>query len=415
MADPVFAYISDGRLFVWDDGEAREIESTFAEQYQSRVHALKRKQAWKQEGSGARFMRGGVPLWGDDQLESIPVSFTGVAPGPKPNTILYTLSTGVVGGVFLHDLETGEERRLFHSADHRVERIATCADHSVIACTLRKRTGASVVAVMSPDGSELSEVTDGDVIDLAPTWVPVAAIREEGRRHQLVFQSAGIGRDAQGVFVAVGPSRALMLDAEFGEMQVLMESEEQDYLAPACDAQRRMYFIRRPYRDGDPTSPLTVVADAVLFPFRLLAAIFSWLSFFTMRQTGKPLLTSGSARRRSADVRRMMMMGNLAAAGEEAEREADKALRKAIRNWTLIRRAESGEEEVLARRVHGYSLVPSGGILLSDGFSISFRDENGSTRHLCDVKRLAEICAIPCRRPGRGRAFLAVDSTSGLA
>lgn len=389
-----FAYLARGRLHVWEDGEDREIESTFAEQYQSRVRALSRKQAWKHEGSGAQFMRGGVPLWGDEGLESVPVSFTGVAPGPAPRTLLYSLSTGVVGGVFRHELDTGEETRLFHSADHRLEDLATCPDHPVVACTVRKRTGASVIAVMAPDGSELSEVTDGDVIDLAPRWLPLAAIDDPDRRHQLVFQSAGIGRDGAGVFVAIGPSRVLLLDAEHGELQELVASPDHDLLSPSVDEQRRLHFIRRPYRRTAELRPLAILKDALLFPFRLLAAIAAWLSFFTMRYTGKPLFTSGSARQRSADIRRMMLTGNLANAHADAERGAERQMREAIRDWELVRRGRDGSEEVLARGVHSYALGPEGSVLLSDGFSVTLLTSDGARRKLADVPGLSTLCVL---------------------
>ncbi|MEM9068348.1 MAG: hypothetical protein AAGE52_07570 [Myxococcota bacterium] len=388
-----FAYIAKGKLHVWKDGEDREIESSFAEAYQDRVRALHRKQAWKEEGSGARFQRGGMPLWGDkDELEAVPVAFTGVAPGPSPNTLLYTLSTGVVGGVFLHDLKSGEEKRIFHSADHRIESIATAPHHAVVACTLRGRDGSSAVAVMAPDGSELSPVTDGDVIDLAPAWLPEDAASVE-ERHQLVFQSAGMGRDEQGNFVAIGPAATLLLDAEHGEMQTLLDSERSDHLQPRMNAERDLFFIRRPYVSGHAVNPFRALADVVLFPFRLLRAVVSWLSFFSMKYTGKPLVSSGSARQRSLDLRQMMMTGNLAAARADARADAEKEFRKAIRDWVLVKRTEAGEETALASRVCCFDLAPEG-VVYSDGFRVVLQQGAAHTE-LAKVRHLTQLCVVP--------------------
>lgn len=392
---PGYAFLAHGRLFVAAPGEdPREIESRFADEYKARVRKIRKKQAWKEQGAGARFMRGGA-LWGDDMdLEAVPVAFTGLAPGHAPNTLLYSVSTGVVGGVFQLDLATGEEKRLFHSADHRIEQLATSPDHEVVACTLRGKGGTSSVAVMAADGSEVFEVTDGDVIDLAPSWLPKAALKEEERRHQLVFQSAGVGRDAGGVFVAVGPASVAILDAEHGELQVLREDPKRDFLAPRMDEDRTLYCVRRPYQDVEETKPGAVVLDALLFPFRLLGAVFGWLNFFTLRYSGKPLLRAGSARSRSADLRQMMMMGNLAGARDDAEREAEKAAREAVRDWELVALREDGAEEVVAKRVRAYDLAGEGRVLFTNGVEIELRDSDGSTTTLTKKPGISELCAL---------------------
>jgi hypothetical protein len=160
MSDrPSIAFLAHGQLFVLDGDRPRTIESKFADQYRARVRSMQRKQAWKEEGAGARFMRGGASLWGDqNELESVPVAYTGVA-RRGDGKILYTLSTGVVGGLLELELATGEERRIFHAADRRIEQIATSRYHDVIACTMRGKGGISSIAVMAGDGSELFAIT----------------------------------------------------------------------------------------------------------------------------------------------------------------------------------------------------------------------------------------------------------------
>ena len=395
MSDtPRIAFLAHGELFVLDGGAPRKIESKFADQYRARVRSLQRRQAWKEEGAGARFMRGGgAALWGDDAaLESIPVAYTGVA-RRGPSTLLYTISTGVVGGLLELDLESGEEKRIFHSADKRIEQIATSRDHDVIACTVRSKGGLSAVAVMAGDGSELMPVTDGDVIDLAPSWLPEAAIRE-GRRHQLVYQSAGIGRDSAGVFVAIGPASIALLDAEAGDMQVLFESPQRDFLMPRMDARRTLYAVRRPYADVTRPSPTKAALDLLLFPLRLGMAVIAYLSFFTLRYTGRPLFTSGDARQRSADIRQMMMTGNLASARESASREAEKAAVDAVRDWELVTIAEDKTERVLARGVRAYDVLGDGRCVVTDGARIQLIDSDGNAALLHEERSITEVVAL---------------------
>lgn len=395
MSDGVrVAYVAHGELFVLDGAAPRKIESKFADQYRARVRSIQRKQAWKEDGAGARFMRGGgTALWGDDsELEAVPVACTGVARG-KGNKILYTISTGVVGGLLELDLTTGEERRVYHAADRRIEHVATSRDHDVIACTMRGKGGVSSIAVMAGDGSELLAVTDGDVIDLAPQWLPARAIRD-GRRHQLVYQSAGIGRNDAGVFVAVGPASVALLDAEAGEMQTIAEHPERDFLMPRMDEARTLYCVRHPYVDVTAPDPLRLALDVVLFPFRLARAFVAFLSFFALRYTGRPLFSSGDARKRSADIRQMMMTGNLASAQADASREAEQAAVRAVRDWELVAIAEDKSERRVRRGVRAYDLAGDGRVVVTDGRQIHLVEPDGRATLLCEDRLISEVLAL---------------------
>lgn len=382
--DFAFAYLAGGRLnFVDASGEKHALESRFVESYKERARSIKRKTAWKTEGTGARFMGGGAGgslLWGRDfDLDAVPVSFTGLARGQAPGQIVYSLSTGIVGGVFVYDTKTKDETRVFHSAEHRIEHLATSPDHGVIACALRNKDGTTSLAVMPKDGSQIQVVTEGDSIDLAPSWLPAAATKD-GARHQLVFQSAGVGRDREGHFVAVGPAHVAILDPEHGELQPVVEDDTKDHLLPKMDAERTLFYVRRDYTPPAQAgvSPFRVVLDTLLFPFRIVFALLSYLNFFTVRYTGKPLMTSGNARQRSADMRNMLMMGNLANAEQIAARAAEKEdTAPLFAGWSLCARGENGDERVVARGVRAFDLLPDGAVLITDGSKIERIDRTG--------------------------------------
>ncbi len=394
MADrPRIAFLAHGELFVLDGAAPRKIESRFADQYKERVRSMQRKHAWKEEGQSARFLRGGSALWGDDsELEAVPVAYTGIA-RRGPGKLLYAISTGVVGGLLELEIESGDERRLHHSADKRIEQIATSRDHDVIACTLRGKGGVSAIAVMSSDGTELHSVTDGDVIDLAPQWLPEAACKD-GRKHQLVYQSAGIGRNTAGVFVAIGPASITLLDAEAGQSQVVREDTKQDFLLPRMDAKRTLHCVRHAYEDATQPSFGRFLLDVALFPLRLAMAVVGYLSFFTLRYTGKPLFSSGDARRRAADIRQMMMSGNLAAAREQASRDADKAAVEAVRDWQLVTITEAREERVIAKGVRAFDLLGDGRWIVTDGAAIHLVDATGAKTLLCEDRGITEVLAL---------------------
>jgi hypothetical protein len=74
----------------------------------------------------------------------------------------------------------------------------------------------SNIAVLPMQGTDFSEVTEGDSFDRLPHWVP-------GPKRQIVFQSAGLGRDAG------GPSES-----------------GRDLLQPRQAQDGSLYFIRKP-------------------------------------------------------------------------------------------------------------------------------------------------------------------------
>lgn len=302
----------------------------------------------------------------------MPIAVNGLSPGPREGQLLYTLNTPDISGIFL--LREGDyfEQRIFHSADHRVAQVCALPGQDQIAFVLRQRDGGASLAVMTSEGKEFTEITQGDSIDEFPHWVP-------GRPGALVFQSAGIGRDARGIIAARGPYAVQQIDVTAGEMKSLAENEKFDCLAPRVSADGSLYYIRRPYETPRArTSPWQMLVDTVLFPFRLVNALFHYLNFFSMTYSGKPLKTSGNARSKEMDMRRLMLMGNYVNALEVMKHSADQETPALVpSNWELVRSASygSGPAEVLAKGVLSFDLEEGGSVLYSNGSAI-FRMED---------------------------------------
>ena len=90
---------------------------------------------------------------------------------------------------------------------------------------------------------------------------------------QAGYQSAGIGRNRQGQFLAFGPFSIQQLDADAGELSTLAEDRRYDYLAPQALPDGSLLFIRRPYSKNEVVHPVRVLQDICLFPFRLVYAV----------------------------------------------------------------------------------------------------------------------------------------------
>jgi hypothetical protein len=385
-----YAYLSQGQLHLkLGSDPVRAIDSKFGESVRQRAAQINSRNAWKTQGTGAKFMSGSL-LWGrnaDDDPTEIPIEITGISRGCKPGELFYSLSTPDIGGVFLLRDRATDELRLLHTADFRVRRLAAGFGQESLACVVQRKGGQSCIAVMRDDGTDMRDVTAGDTIDDAPHWVP-------GSPGKLVFQSSAVGRNRAGFAVTQAPFAIHKLDLEAGTVTSLAEDPKFDLLMPQLGTDGSLYYIRRPYRDpNQPPSPWRAALDLVLLPFRLLYAVFQLLNFFTVRYTGNTLTTSGNARQKHSDIRKMMVWGNLLDADKAANRADDGTPALVPKTWELVRR-KNDNDEVVAKGVVCYDLYQDGSILYSNGSGIYRADQNGSVERLAKDALIEQIVAV---------------------
>ena len=158
-------------------------------------------------------------------------------------------------------------------------------------------------------------------------------------------------------------------------MKCLAEDEKFD-LPCAADFRRWcrcITFAVRTRRRAVAPAPGRCFWTSCCFPFRLVNAIFHYLNFFSMTYSGKPLKTSGNARSKEMDMRRLMLMGNYVNALEIMKHSADQETPALVpSNWELVRSASdgSGPAEVLAKGVLSFDLEEDGSVLYSNGSAI---------------------------------------------
>jgi hypothetical protein len=386
-----YAYLSQGQLHLkLGNDPVRPIDSKFGESVRERAAQINNRNSWKTQGTGAKFMSGGL-LWGRQPGDATDfrVDITGISHGCKPGELFYSLSTDDIGGVFLLRERATDELRLLHTADFRVRRLAAGSGQDSVACVVHRKGGSSCISVMRSDGTDMHDVTQGDTIDDSPHWVP-------GSARELVFQSSAIGRNRAGFAVTQAPFAIHKLDLEAGAVTTLAEDPKFDLLTPQLSADGSLYYIRRPYRDpNQPPSPWRAALDLVLLPFRLLFAVFQFLNFFTMRYTGNTLTTTGNARQKHADIRKMMIWGNMLDADKVADRAHDGTPALVPKSWELIRRRKnSTAEEVIAKGVLSYDLYSDGTVLYSNGSAIYRLDPNGSLERLTKDSLIEQVVAV---------------------
>lgn len=386
-AVPSIAFLSEGKVFVRAAaGSVQELTSEFAESVRTRAVRIAERHAWKSNGRGARFMMGlGGTAVPDELLEgaaAVSVRVTGLSRGRSGLEVLYSMSTGPVTGLFRADGH--EERRLRHGNEVYADP-ALHPEAELVACSLRGQGALSHVAVMHADGSGLMQLTEGDAIDSAPAWVP-------GEPSKLVYQSAGLGRDQAGHFAGVGRATVQQLDVRTGQIESLADEEGFELLSPRVGADGTLWCIRRPH--GEPPVPIHRMAlDVVMLPFRLVWAVFQWLNFFTVRYTGKPLVSAGSASGRRAEMRRMLFLGNLLGAARDAG-EDDEGPSWLAGSQLVRRPAGASDFEVVARRVACFDLAQDGSVVWSNGRRIVHRTAEGQEKELWKGRFIEKVVAL---------------------
>jgi hypothetical protein len=340
-------------------------------------------------------MMRGAALWGANagDGENMRLTITGLCCGCVADELFYTLETPEVGGVFSLRDSARQEQRLLHTSDYRLSQIHALPGKDRLTCVVRHKAGNSSIAVMRSDCTELAEATQGDSVDLAPRWV----LGKEDADEKVVFQSAGIARNAQGNAVGRGPFSIQMLSLQGGEVSTLVEDPKNDLLAPQMDANGVLYYIRKPYEQPvQKVNFFRAMLDFLLFPFRLLYALFQYLNFFSARYTGKTLVSSGGAKQQEMDIRQMMIYGNMVDAAQALKGQSGESAPDLVpKSWELVRQSPDGSRTTLAKSVLSFDLCSDGSILYSNGSAVFRLESNGQSKQLQKDAFIEQVVAIP--------------------
>lgn len=384
MGLPEIAFIAGGRLHL-KQGDAPVVSCTsaFAEQVRGRHAEIHQRHSWKSEGRGARFMSG--LLWGAPERDPslLRLAITSLTRGAAPGEVLYSMDVEGRSAVCVYRAFDGSERRLLHGAPQHIRDLDSAPDGLRVACSVLHADGTSSIAVMTNEATDVRELTEGDVQDRSPSWV-------RGCESRIVYQSAGVGRDASGRPADLGPSEIHSLDTDTGALETLAADSRYDFLSPRLDADGALVCLRRPRRRRTATLGASLL-DFVLFPARLLYAVFQYLNFFTTRYTGKPLTTAGGPKREGADLRQMMVWSNLMQAEAPA---ADEPPSSVPRDWQLVRIVVGGRPEVLASGVLAFDLGRDGSLVYSTGSAIHHVSPGGERRRLLSEERIEALIAL---------------------
>jgi len=380
VMDKRYAYITQGKLFIKEPGVAapRQFESPFGKTLQVQKEETHRKRNWQKKS----MIGGMVP---PEMLEramgqepqQLAVTINSICPGENGQAY-FTLAAGNVGGYLNLDLERSLERRLFHTADFGLDHLSYSSRWNMVACTLTRPDGSFHIGVMPCEGRRPDEVTEGDSMDLAPRWVP-------GEKKALVFQSAGLARDARGFIRDRAAFMVERLELDSAEITTLAADPAYDFIAPQLAADGTLYCIRRP-RKKEAVPIWRMILGIMAIPFIFLYAIFQWCNFFSWRYTGKQLTTAGAETKRDLPPEQLSAFGEILTPAS-MPRGRHKQLAKGEvgwvpNSWQLVRRETDGKFTSLVQGVLAFDLGADGSIIYTDGTRIAVRSSEGASENL---------------------------------
>ncbi len=379
-------------MFIKDGAhEAQQIESHFGKEVVERTLRMQQRNEWKTGKQGTPF--GGSMLWGVQSANqnAAQVSISGVTHGGGASDLLFLLNTEATGGLFRYNWQERNERRLFHKERFRARDLDWHPEHQMIVGSQSFENGTANIIVMNAEGRELRQLTEGDSVDEAPSWMP-------GTERRILFQSAGVARNQQGFFRGTAPFAIHQLDLDNRAISTLLEDAKYDFLCPRADAQGNLYVIRRPYEDPNRSNYGVGqgIADFLLFPLRLLRAVFHFLNFFSLTFSQKPLTTASGPKIVAEDEKTLLLRGRMVDV-QKSLREAEKEKQAPAlvpQSWELLRRAPSGKEEALAKGVLSFDVTPDGTVIYTNGSAIFQLDERGKPQQIGTGHLIEHLIAI---------------------
>ncbi|MGE0383296.1 MAG: hypothetical protein AB7Q97_01105 [Gammaproteobacteria bacterium] len=377
------AFVAKGKVFCGGPGRpVGEVHSPHVQAVADRLERSRALHGWKE---GTTF---GVRAYGRERgaaTDAAPLQATAVQ-FVEPQRLLYFLRDASTGGLFELNLADGVERRLLHRQNLLLDDLRVDMARGRLLASQATAQGAANIVAMSLEGDDARELTGGDTVDAAPAFVP-------GKPGMVLFQSSGIARSPQGHVLALGPASIQLLDQERAELSSVVEHAHFDCLQPRVDTAGNLLYIRRPYEPGR-YRPADLLADAAMFPFRLIRAVFHYLNFFSLMYSRKPL-TSASGAPYEADLKDILLKGRRIDAHRALRRRALVGGVPSLvpASWQLVSRDERGGERVLASHVVGFDIAADGTVLFSNGNGVFAIDAGGVQVVLRD-RLVGEIAAI---------------------
>ncbi len=370
---------TDGTKICIIDGKGNRLEreSSFILNYKENAKRIASNSAWKHTGVGAQ-MRGDYKFEDLYEGENAPAYLNGISFTNKENTVVYSFTVGQSSGIYYKDFsrEKQDEMHLIHSNTQEFLSLSANKKEGTMLATIRKNGDfCHSLALFTADG-DYNVITDGDSKDENPSFSSV--------KDEILFNSAGVGRNERGEFIDYGNSVLYALNPLTLEIQTIKEEKNYSYIKPKKDFTGNIYAIKRPLKEK---SGNNLILDILLIPVRIIEAIIGFIQFFVIMFTGKTLISNrgngnNPVKEREKKEEGIFIEGKFIQVDKELKRNArfkDKDYGFIPRSWQLVRLEKDGSETVLRRGVADYALGKEG-VYCTDGKHIYLVGDTSSKK-----------------------------------
>lgn len=384
--------VADGKMYFTSGDKAIELPSETLSHYIETVRAGAKSKQWKSTGSGAIFL--GAAEQGTDPetaVRSISSSVTDV--GMYGGQVYYALKINGMSGIYRKDAKDMAAEGVFLTVpdaeiwDFVFDRAGGRMLYSFF--TL----GEAHLGLYDFETGKSRELTEGESRECDPSFDPTDPSR-------ILYSGCGIRADSpvkaeedapviglpvsRPVSYSAGPRGIYSLSLTDGTIDTIAEDGKYDYLFPQKTKDGALYYVRRPFVGENGGSAIgnffRGVLNVLLFPARLLLALFGFLSVFSMKYGGGDPL-SGNVKSKARSQKEIFIEGNLINVEKEMKKN-----RKAgeedpgyvPQSYRLIRREADGKETVLAGGVCSFALGEDC-VYYSNGTSVRRLRKDGKT------------------------------------
>lgn len=382
---PTIAYLAQGTIRLKaGDAPPRSVESVYGNSIREKAIRAQQRHSWKGQGDSSPFA---AAAWGNKAMQGgeVPLVITSLCASKEPRGLIYSLESGSLCALLEVRQLGEEEQRLWNDNNTRLRHVSVSKQTGDMVFSILHQNGTANIGVKQAGQSGYLELTEGDSFDTAPRW-------KSGDERFITYQSAGVGRNRDGQFLALGPFLQ-QLDTEKGEITTLVEEPGKDSLAPNIAPDGSLYYIQRPYRARGSSGLFGSIRNLVVFPFRLAHAIYNFLNFFSTLFSGRKSSTGGGAKSREMDMKQMMIWGNLVRSqrpGEDEEESADLV----PKSWKLMRRREDGETKALASGVLAYDVGADGVVVYTNGNAVFLLHPDGQKQHVVNERMIEQVFLV---------------------
>lgn len=357
-------FAAEEKLGLVNEGSISYLNSQYLARYNKNRFEIKNRNSWKTEGQGAAFM--GV----SNEMSHFDPSYTrakvnGITALKEADRILYTITVNDMSGIFSKNPfdDSDSEMHIIHKSNVEFLNIDYNSCNEKLVVSVRENSFEKHLAILDVNKGHYDFITEGESMDENPSW--------SATNNQVIYyDSCGIGLDTATSQVANGPRSICRLDLTAGTADEVISEEKYDYIKPKEDKLGNLYFIKKPLKQK--SRKYINFLDILLFPFRLLKALFGWLNFFTMRYSGENLITRGQnpAKAKEKTPEEIFIEGNLVNAEKalkENKNSGDKYPGFAPGSWELVKLGPDGQIVRVKKGVIDFDIDSKGRIYYSNG------------------------------------------------